>query len=114
MAMSFERLRNLGRASLIMIGAVAAVAGTFLFIVLTHHGPAVCTNASFCGQTKCLSLKRHYLQFVSKIMLLSRKKGFSFLTPQNLLQDYKLKKATLLPIINQFARIGSLDDSILT
>ncbi|MFY9873866.1 MAG: hypothetical protein WAK17_29525 [Candidatus Nitrosopolaris sp.] len=40
MAMSFDT-RNLGRVTLLMIGAVAAVAGIMLFIVLTHHGPAV-------------------------------------------------------------------------
>ncbi len=49
MAMSIETIRNLGRTTLIMIGAVAAVGVTMLYIVLSHHGPAVCTNASFCG-----------------------------------------------------------------
>jgi hypothetical protein len=49
MAMSLERIRNLGRTTLIMIGAVVAVGGTVLYIVLSHHGPAICANASFCG-----------------------------------------------------------------
>jgi hypothetical protein len=49
MAMSFDRLRNLGKVTILMIGAVAAVAGIVGFIVLTTHAPAICTNAQFCG-----------------------------------------------------------------
>jgi hypothetical protein len=49
MAMSFDRLRNLGKATLLMIGAVAAVAGIVGYLVLTTHGPSICTNAQFCG-----------------------------------------------------------------
>jgi hypothetical protein len=49
MAIGFDRLRNLGRATLLMIVAVAVVAGTVLFLVLSHHGPAYCANAAMCG-----------------------------------------------------------------
>jgi hypothetical protein len=44
-----NRLSKINRVHLLMIGVIAIVAGIVGYFVLTTHGPAICTNAQFCG-----------------------------------------------------------------
>lgn len=44
-----NKLKNLEKTHLLMIGGLVVVAGMVLFLIVTQHGPAICSNASFCG-----------------------------------------------------------------
>jgi hypothetical protein len=49
MMLKMNKLRNLDKTHILMIGGLAAVVGIILYIVVSQHGPAICVNASFCG-----------------------------------------------------------------
>jgi hypothetical protein len=49
MMLKMNRLRNLDKTSMLMIGGLAVVIGIILYVVVSQHGPAICVNASFCG-----------------------------------------------------------------
>jgi hypothetical protein len=49
MMLKMNRLRNLDKTYMFMLGGLAVVVGTILYIVVSQHGPAICANALRCG-----------------------------------------------------------------
>jgi hypothetical protein len=47
--LKMDKLRSLEKTHMLMIGGLAVVAGIVLFLIVSQHGPAICSNASFCG-----------------------------------------------------------------
>ena len=49
MMLKMNRLKNLDRTYMLMIGGLAVVIGIVLYMVVSQHGPAICVNALRCG-----------------------------------------------------------------